>query len=94
MQELWGILISCDETNAPSIKRNNSRKKIKFGQQLNECHEKKKKAGEKVQNEIDPPNGPDTQCKNGHQFKYSFFYIKKSLANHVIKIKIPKNVLF
>ena len=36
---------------------------------------------------------PYTQCKNGHQreFKYSFFYIKKSLANQVLKKKIQKN---
>ena len=60
------------------------------------CQEKKeKKTGEKFLNEIDPLNGPYTQCKNGHQmvFKYSFFYIKKSLANHVLKKRIQKNVL-
>lgn len=57
---------------------------------------KKKKTGEKFLNEIDPVNGPYTQCKNGHQmeFKYSFFYMKKSLASHVLKKKIQKNVLF
>ena len=61
-----------------------------------QVHEKKeKKAGEKVPNEIDPANGPFTQCKNGHQFKYSdFFYITKSLANHFLMIKMQKNVLF
>ena len=53
-----------------------------------------KKAGEKVLNEIDPSNGPYTQYKNGLQFKYYFFYIKKSLANHILMIKIQKNVLF
>ena len=40
-------------------------KKIKFGQQLNEVSWKEeKKADAKVPNEIDPANGPDTQCKN------------------------------
>jgi len=43
------------------------------------CHETRKKAGEKVPNEIDPANGPYTQCKNGHQFKYSFFTLKRAL---------------
>ena len=64
----------------------------KNGQQLNKVLWKK--AGEKVLNEIDPSNGPYTQYKNGLQFKYYFFYIKKSLANHILMIKIQKNVLF
>ena len=42
-------------------------------------HEKRKKAGEKVLNDIDPPNGPLTQCKNGHQFEYSLFTLKRAL---------------
>ena len=45
------------------------------------CQEKKrKKTGEKFLNEIDPVNGPYTQCKNGHQmeFKYSFFTLKRA----------------
>ena len=56
---------------------------------------RRKKTGEKFLNEIDPVNGPYTQCKNGHQMEFKFFfYIKKSLANHVLKKKIQKNVLF
>ena len=61
------------------------------------CQEKKeKKTGEKFLNEIDPLNGPYTQCKNGHQmeFKYSFFTLKRASLNHVLKKKIQKNVLF
>ena len=55
-------------------------KKLKMVNNLMKGHEKKKKrkkADEKVQNETDPPNGPDTQCKNGHQFKYSLFTLKE-----------------
>jgi len=41
---------------------------------------KGKKTGEKSLNEIDPLNGPYTQCKNGNQmeFKYSFVTLKRA----------------
>ena len=37
-----------------------------------------KKADEKVLKEIDPANGPYTQCKNGLQFQYSFCTLKRA----------------
>ena len=53
---------------------------------------KRKKTGEKFLNEIDPLNGPYTQCKNGHQreFKYSFFTLKRAWLTNCSQEKNSK----
>ena len=55
---------------------------------------KKKKAGEKVLNKIDLPTGLAPNAVMASNLNILFLHCENSLANHVLKIKIQKNVLF
>ena len=55
---------------------------------------KRKKAGEKVLNKIDLPTGLAPNAVMASNLNILFLHCENSLANHVLKIKIQKNVLF
>ena len=55
---------------------------------------KRKKAGEKVLNKIDLPTGLAPNAVMESNLNILFLHCENSLANHVLKIKIQKNVLF
>ena len=54
----------------------------------------RKKAGEKVLNKIDLPTGLAPNVVMASNLNILFLSCENSLANHVLKIKIQKNVLF
>ena len=53
------------------------REKLNLVNNLMKCHEKRKKSWCKSPKWNRSPNGPDTQCNNGDQLKYSFFTLWK-----------------
>ena len=55
---------------------------------------KRKKDGEKVLKEIDLPTGLTPNAITASNLNILFLHCENSLANHVLKIKIQKNVLF
>ena len=55
---------------------------------------KRKKAGEKVLNKIDLPTGLGPNVVMASNLNILFLHCENSLANHVLTLKIQKNVLF